>query len=74
MTALLIEYLRPNGEPLRLAELGLQFLESAGIPLANAERPLRVEAEGKTSKAGNTYFEYEHRCLPLPQGQRSLSR
>ena len=74
MTKLLIEYLRPNGKPLRIVDLGLQFIESVELPLANAERPMRVEAEGKSSKAGNLYFDYEHKSLPLPDGLNTLLR
>ncbi len=74
MTKLLIEYFRPDGQPLRLVDLGLEFIESAGLPLANVQRPMRVEAEAKTSKAGNTYFEYEHAALPLPDGLNTVLR
>lgn len=72
MTTLLIEYLRPNGEPLRLADLGFQYIESMGLPLTHAERPMRVEVEPKTSKAGNVYFEYEHKSIPLPDGLNTV--
>ncbi len=74
MNTLLIEYLRADGGPLRVADLGVDFMESSQVPLANAERPLRVEAAGKLSKAGNLYFAYEHRCLPLPDGLETVLR
>lgn len=74
MGQLLIEFLRRNGEPLHLADLGVDFLTTLGIPMAQAHRPFRVEAEPKTSKAGNTYYDYAQRLIPLPDGLETRLR
>jgi len=67
MGQLLIEYLRPDGEPLQLVDLGLDYLGELGYPLAQANRPSRVEATPKVSKAGNTFFDYSQTVV-LPHG------
>lgn len=73
-TPLLVEYLHPDGSPLTLAELSLDFLEANGLPLANASRPFRVELEPQTSKKGNTFYSYEHGKVPLPDGLDTVLR
>lgn len=65
---LLLEFLRPDGSTVTLADLGLEFLEANGLPMMNAVRPFRVEVEPRTSKKGNTYYSYEHAKVPLPDG------
>jgi len=65
---LLVEFVHPDGSPVLLAELGLAFIERHGLPMANATKPFRVEIEGKTSKAGNVHYTYEHGGVPLPDG------
>ncbi|MCL4686405.1 hypothetical protein KJ059_16830 [Myxococcota bacterium] len=72
--SLLIEYLRPDGEPLLLTDLGFESLEALGIPLVQANRPFRVAAEGKTSKKGNTFFDYEQGKLSLADGLETRLR
>jgi len=74
MGQLLIEYLRKNGEPLLLAELGVDFLKVLGLPMAQAQRPFRVEATPKVSKAGNTYYDYIQQSVPLPDGLETRMR
>lgn len=68
MNSLLIEYLRPNRSPVKLADLGLDFISLMGLPLANAGRPFRIQGEAKYSHTGIPYFEYEHSGLALPDG------
>jgi hypothetical protein len=68
MNDLLIEYLRPGRLPLRLADLGLDFISSMGLPLANAGRPFRIQGEAASSHAGPPHYEYDHSMLPLPDG------
>lgn len=66
--SLLIEFLRKDGQPLQLIDLGLDYVGSLGLPVANANRPFRVEAAAKTSKKGNAYFDYSQARVPLPDG------
>ena len=74
MTKLLIEYLRPNGEPLRFVDLGTEFMESERMPLSNALRHVRDEAEGKLSKKGNVFFDFARAEVPLPDGLNTVLR
>lgn len=71
---LLLEFLRSSGDPVTLADLGLEFLEANGLPMSNAVRPFRVEVEPRQSKKGNTYYSYEHAKVPLPDGLDTLLR
>lgn len=68
MNDLLIEYLRPGGLPLRLADLGLDFISSMGLPLANAGRPFRIQGEARSDHSGTPQYGYDHSLLPLPDG------
>ncbi|MGI8980889.1 MAG: topoisomerase DNA-binding C4 zinc finger domain-containing protein [Pirellulaceae bacterium] len=74
MTKLLIEYLRPNGEPLRFVDLGTAFMESEKIPLSNALRPVRDEADERLSKRGNVFFDFARCEFPLPDGLNTVLR
>lgn len=68
---ILIEFLRADGGALRLSDLGGDCLSKLGVALVHAQRPFRVEAEPKQSKAGNVYFDYQQGSLPLPDGFRT---
>lgn len=72
--SVLVEFLRPDGSAVTLADLGLDFLKEHGLPLTSVERPFRVEVEGKQSKAGNTYYSYEHSHVTLPDGLETKVR
>jgi hypothetical protein len=74
MSGVLVEYLRSDGEPLLLADLGVDYLNHLGIALAQASRPFRVEAKPLVSKKGNTYFEYQQAGVPLPDGLETRLR
>ncbi len=74
MTALLIEFLRRDGDPLQLADLGVDYLTEIQLPLARAQRPFRVEAEPQLSKKSNVYFEYQQAGVPLPDGLETRLR
>src|SRR5688572_21902053 len=65
---LLVEFLRPNGQALRLEELGAAFVKAQGIAPGDARRPFRVALEVKKSQRGNAFFQYEQHGVPLPDG------
>lgn len=74
MSDVLVEYLRRDGTTMLLADLGIDYLQRLGIALVQAGRPFRVEPEEKTSKKGNTYFEYQQGGIPLPDGLETRIR
>ncbi len=62
--SLVIEFIRPDGTLLRHVDVGFEFLDAADIPLANAERPIRVEM------GGNLFCP----AIPLPDGLQTRVR
>ena len=64
MTATMIEFVRPDGTLLRILDAGFDFIDAAGIPYSNAERPVRVSASG-------TLFS---ETIPLPDGEDTVLR
>ena len=72
---IVVDFLGSNGTPLRLLDLGAEFLSSINvIDRRQAERPFRVAVEKKRSKAGNAYYEYSQNSIPLPDGLSTLVR
>jgi hypothetical protein len=71
---LLVEFLRPNGEPLRLEELGAAFVKAQGIAPGDGRRPFRVALEVKKSRLGNSFFQYEQHGVPFPDGLNTQVR
>jgi hypothetical protein len=74
MTQLLIDYFRPNGEPLRPFDFGTEFMASEGISPEGILQPLRDEAECKRGETGDVYFAYQRLALPLPDGFDTVLR
>lgn len=71
---IIVEFLAPNGEPVRLIDLGIDFLNSMGIQHNEADRPFRIGVNKRESKAGNSYYEYNQNSLPLPDKMSTLIR
>jgi hypothetical protein len=69
--AISIEFVTAQGRPIQLCDLEPDFLRSNGISPQNADRPFRVLAERKTSKAGNAFYDYSQNGVPLPDGLSS---
>jgi hypothetical protein len=67
-STILVEFVAPDGTAVTLNDLGVEFLEAHGIPMAQWERPFRIEVEARRSKAGNVFFEYQQASVPLPHG------
>jgi hypothetical protein len=65
---LLVEFFRPNGQALRLEELGAAFLRTQKILPGDAKQPFRVALEVMKSRHGNAFFQYEQHSVPLPDG------
>ena len=68
MSSVTVEFLRPDGSPLRYIDAGLDFIETAGIPLANAERPIRVESDHSKNAAQDLFGNHQSAAIPLPDG------
>jgi len=64
MTRILIEFARPDGAVLRHVDAGFEYIDSAQIPWANAERRIRVVPNG----------ELLAEPVPLPDGLQSTVR
>lgn len=67
-STIMLEFLRRDRSALVLNDLGVEFLTANGIPMAQWERPFRIEIEARRSKAGNVFFEYQQASVPLPDG------
>jgi hypothetical protein len=65
---ILLEYLSKDLAPIRLKELGVEFLEANGVEPDMYENPFRIGIEHKPSKAGNLFYEYKQYSVPLPDG------
>lgn len=65
---LILEFQAPDGRAILLGDLGADFMRDNGLHAARQNDPLRIAIEPRTSKAGNTYYEYMQNGLPLPQG------
>lgn len=69
MTTLVIEFVRPDGQLLRMIDAGFEFIASSEIPLSNAERPLRIESDGKAKAIG---LPFPSAAIPLPDGLQTV--
>ena len=69
-----LEFLHSSGEPIRLMDLGTDFLEENQITSSNQSKPFRIAIAKKPSKAGNPYYEYSQNGLPLPDGLSTYLR
>ncbi|HEU0233768.1 MAG TPA: hypothetical protein VFQ94_01370 [Gallionella sp.] len=65
---ILLEFLNTNGEPVRLIDLGVQFLDQMRVPPSRFSAPFQIKIEKKASKAGNDYYDYYQNAVPLPEG------
>jgi hypothetical protein len=65
---IVVEFRRADGTPLKLFDLGMDFLEANGLPMAVWERSFRVEVDARVSKGGSTFYAYEQNGVPLPDG------
>ncbi len=57
-----------SGDPVRLIDLGTEFLDENHIESARYSDPFRIAVHQKKSKAGNPFYEYSQNGLPLPDG------
>jgi len=64
----IVSFHHPSGDVVTWGELDPEFLRASGIGPAAWDRPVRVELVAQRSKRGNTFFSYEQRRLPLPDG------
>lgn len=71
---IILEFLSPSTEPVKLIDLGPDFLRDLNIQLESADRPFRVAIERKESKAGNAYYSYNQNAVPLPDKLGTLIR
>ncbi len=71
--SVLIDFLHPNMGAIALSELGQAFLAMVGLTSVT-DRPFRIAAEKKVSKAGNAYYEYSQTRVPLPDGLDTFCR
>ena len=70
---IVIDFLSSSGTPVRLLDLGADFLSGQNIiEKRQAERPFRIAIAKKQSKAGNAFYEYAQNALPLPDGLSTL--
>lgn len=69
-----LEFLNSNGEPVRLIDLGSQFLDQMSVPPSKFSAPFQVHVEKKESKAGNDYYDYSQNSVPLPDGLNTFLR
>ncbi len=71
---IMVEFLSSSGEPLRLIDLGADFVSSSGAGTENAEKPFRVALFKQRSKKGNAFYDYSQNALPLPDGLSTFVR
>jgi hypothetical protein len=69
-----VEFLRANGEPVHLGDLGSSFMAANGVPSTNAVLPFRVGIQKKMSKADNAYYDYSQNGVSLPDGLATFVR
>jgi hypothetical protein len=74
MEQVVLEFLYPSGQPIRLLDLGLDFLGKLNLDPTTADRPFRIGIGKKKSKAGNWYYEYQQNGVPLPAGMETYMR
>lgn len=74
MSSFTVEFLRPDGNPLRYIDAGFEFIEADGIPLANAERPIRLESDDSTHVVIDLFGNHQSAAMPLPDGQSTTMR
>src|SRR5262249_33241345 len=66
--SILVEFVDSSGAPIRLRDLGVEFLSANGIALERGPDPFRIAVNQKKSKAGNAYYEDTPNSVPLPDG------
>jgi hypothetical protein len=71
---ILVEFLQANGEPVKLGDLGAEFMTVNNIAATNAPLPFRVKVQKKTSKAANAFYDYAQNGVPLPDGLNTFVR
>lgn len=69
-----VEFLQAGGGPVRLADLGPEFMAANGILPGKAASAFRVAVEKKQSKAGNAFYDYAQNGVPLPDGLSTFVR
>lgn len=69
-----VEFLSASGEPLRLIDLGADFIGTSGVGADSAEKPFRVALFKQKSKAGNAFYDYSQNAVPLPDGLSTFIR
>lgn len=69
-----LEILNSNCEPVRLIDLGTEFLDEMAVPPSRYSSPFHVQIQKKSSKAGNAYYDYAQNGLRLPDGLGTFFR
>jgi hypothetical protein len=71
---IVVEFLRSSGEPVRLIDLGAEFLNANNVDHTEVNKPFRVAITKKASKAGNAFYDYFQNGVPLPDGLATFIR
>jgi hypothetical protein len=71
---IMVEFLRPSGEAVCLADLGVAFMKAQAIPPGNGPLAFRIAVEKKISKAGNAFYDYVQNAIPFPDGLSTTVR
>lgn len=71
---IMVEFLRANGDPVLLSDLGTAFMTAQGVSPGSAVLPFRVGVQKKTSKADNAYYDYAQNGVTLPDGLATFIR
>lgn len=71
---IIVEFLQADGEAVRYADLGPEFMDGNNLPPDTAPRPFRVEVKKQISKAGNAFYDYSQNGVPLPDGLSTFIR
>jgi len=63
-----VEFLNAQGEPLKISDLGSDFMTTNGLDEAHADQDFKIGIVKRDSKAGNAFYDYSQNGVPLPDG------
>lgn len=69
-----VDFLTDSGEPVRLHDLGRDFLNQLGVGVVSPSARFRIAVRRKQSKGGNAFYEYSQQSVPLPDGLSTYLR
>ncbi len=68
-----VEFLHPNGEPIKCKELSKEFIAEFKIPTTSEDKPFQIIVKKKYAKqTGNLYYDGSLDCIPFPDGLDTL--